>query len=567
MRKLIIGFAFFIFILLAIIIIDLPTVNKSEAATTCAVENAMCGGFAGTQCCSGLTCQLLNSFPDATGICLSQIMPLTITTVVSKSGLPYAYVNQAYSTNIIAVGGTGPYTWQVSAGSLPPGLTLSSPTCQLKVTPCQPPAVISGTPTTMGTYNFTITVQSGTESVSIPYILQVVDSPWVQILSLFSGNDPVYPDKTGRSIVSSSSLSVSAVAYACCSRSVMNFSSTTLSVNDLIFPTVSHIIETFGIPGPRDPVIGFGGDVILQPGDNVVKAAVADKFNQATSTSVKVFRVAYNITSPQNGTVFDLNSVGNGISQANSIKVVVHTNVPTGNVYVNGVYASMLDPSVGGDGMTWIAAISLTPGVNIITVNAPGYGGPAQDRMSVTFNPTRNSPAPPPLAFSANAISSSQIDLNITGPDYYNSPTDLRVYRNGVQQQPVLIPLMPGKFTFKYSDMGLAANTAYSYYVATYDGSLTYSPLLNKSRTVSAKTWPAMSTKFIIGDNIKVYGTSVLNVRTLPLTSGSLAGSQKNGAKGKVIGGPVWANSYWWWQIDYLTGADGWSVQNYLVKY
>jgi Putative Ig domain len=46
-----------------------------------------------------------------------------------------------------ATGGTPAYTWSITAGSLPAGLTLAATT-----------GIISGTPTTSGTYNFTATV-------------------------------------------------------------------------------------------------------------------------------------------------------------------------------------------------------------------------------------------------------------------------------------------------------------------------------------------------------------------------------------------------------------------------
>jgi hypothetical protein len=48
-----------------------------------------------------------------------------------------------YSVALAATGGTGPYTYSISSGSLPPGLTLSST------------GAIGGTPTTAGTYTFT----------------------------------------------------------------------------------------------------------------------------------------------------------------------------------------------------------------------------------------------------------------------------------------------------------------------------------------------------------------------------------------------------------------------------
>lgn len=57
-------------------------------------------------------------------------------------------IGVAYSETISVQSGTGPYTFSVSVGALPPGLTLGSTT-----------GVISGTPTsTAATYNFTIKV-------------------------------------------------------------------------------------------------------------------------------------------------------------------------------------------------------------------------------------------------------------------------------------------------------------------------------------------------------------------------------------------------------------------------
>ena len=63
------------------------------------------------------------------------------------SSLPNATTGIAYSQTIPATGGSGSgYTFTVSSGSLPAGLTLSSG------------GVLSGTPTTVGSYNFTVQV-------------------------------------------------------------------------------------------------------------------------------------------------------------------------------------------------------------------------------------------------------------------------------------------------------------------------------------------------------------------------------------------------------------------------
>ena len=69
--------------------------------------------------------------------------PLTITTTSLSDGT----VGVAYSDTLEATGGVAPYTWAITEGNLPDGLSLDPSTGK-----------ISGTPTTPGTFNFTVQV-------------------------------------------------------------------------------------------------------------------------------------------------------------------------------------------------------------------------------------------------------------------------------------------------------------------------------------------------------------------------------------------------------------------------
>ena len=48
--------------------------------------------------------------------------------------------------------------------------------------------------------------------------------------------------------------------------------------------------------------------------------------------------------------------------------------------------------------------------------------------------------------------------------------------------------------------------------------------------------------------------------------TGKLLGAQATGAQGIVVGGPISASGFSWWQMNYNSGADGWSAENFLVK-
>lgn len=71
---------------------------------------------------------------------------------ISPGTLPNGTKGVLYLQTLIASGGIAPYTYAVTSGSLPPGLTLNAST-----------GVITGTPTAEAVYNFTVTA---TDSLS-----------------------------------------------------------------------------------------------------------------------------------------------------------------------------------------------------------------------------------------------------------------------------------------------------------------------------------------------------------------------------------------------------------------
>jgi len=72
---------------------------------------------------------------------------------ISTTSIPIGTTGTAYSTALTATGGTSPYTWSVTSGGLPAGLTLSSA------------GAISGTPTTSGSASFMAQVKDSASNV------------------------------------------------------------------------------------------------------------------------------------------------------------------------------------------------------------------------------------------------------------------------------------------------------------------------------------------------------------------------------------------------------------------
>ncbi len=108
--------------------------------------NSSTGLISGTPTSAG-TSSVTVTATDTTGASGSASFTWTVTPApleVTTTSLPGATLGSAYSATLAATGGTPPYLWSVTAGSLPPGLSLSSS------------GTISGTPAVAGTYPVTV---------------------------------------------------------------------------------------------------------------------------------------------------------------------------------------------------------------------------------------------------------------------------------------------------------------------------------------------------------------------------------------------------------------------------
>ncbi len=148
--------------------------------------NTSTGAITGTPTTYGtfnFTAQVVDSTGKAAGTttanCSIVISPPAITLACATST---GQVGVAYSSALVATGGVPPYTFSITSGSLPPGLTLNTST-----------GAITGTPTTYGTFNFTAKVvdSTGTAAGTTTANCSIVISPPAITLACPTGTGQV----------------------------------------------------------------------------------------------------------------------------------------------------------------------------------------------------------------------------------------------------------------------------------------------------------------------------------------------------------------------------------------
>ena len=133
--------------------------------------NTSTGAITGAPTTAG-TSSITVQAADTKGLVGTKALSIAVTApavlAISTTSLAGGTVGTAYSVTLAAAGGTKPYTWSISTGTLPAGLTLNSST-----------GAITGTPTTSGASSITVRVTDAaartiTKALSINVVLPAI---------------------------------------------------------------------------------------------------------------------------------------------------------------------------------------------------------------------------------------------------------------------------------------------------------------------------------------------------------------------------------------------------------
>lgn len=126
------------------------------------------GAISGTPAGLGafsFTAKVSDSFSPTQEAIRTFTITVTSTFAISTATLPNAIPDLAYSQQLQTTGGTGPFSWSVTNGKLPVGLTLSAA------------GLLSGTATLAGSETFTVTVTDSRAASTTRTFTLVVDPP------------------------------------------------------------------------------------------------------------------------------------------------------------------------------------------------------------------------------------------------------------------------------------------------------------------------------------------------------------------------------------------------------
>lgn len=326
-------------------------------------------------------------------------------------------VGVAYPTLALqSAGGSPPYSYTLTSGALPPGLTLSS-------------GNISGTPVTAGTYYFTLQVEDST----LPFSARAYLPVKMVILPSFSGPQPriLGPSTIVPAATAGTALPVGTAAQAVGGGGTYSWTATGLPPGLAINATTGAITGTptsSGLSGPLTAtLVSEGAMLVTIPAANLTNPGILRLTATTPAPGGGISNEAqFYIYGPQPQVTAVLNAASfrQGIVSPGEILTIYGLGLGPATL-------TLFDPSVPAPQIS--AALPLTGAQTTVTING----------------------TPAPILYTSTNQVSVIVPYGVTGPN-----ADVVVSFGGVASQPFTVSWAatnPGVFTVDASGRGQAA--------------------------------------------------------------------------------------------------------------
>ena len=394
---------------------------------------------------------------SATETIVISASPLQITT----SSLPSGSVGAGYSSGLTATGGTAAYTWSITAGSLPAGLTLASN------------GTISGTPTTGATSTFTVSVhdsgnpvqtQSATETIVVSgTALKITSStlPSATVGTAYSstlaasGGTPAYTWSitagslpAGLTLASTGTISGTpttgtATTFTVSVHDSGNPVQTQSASETITFSTAPLKISTTSLPSAKggqsysQALVATGGTLMYKWA--IASGSLPTGLSLSSSTGVISGVPTSTGTSVFTTTVSDSSSPTQMTSAAMTVVVsgtsLSITSSALASATVGSAYSQTLQASGGTTPYTWsVTSGQLPAGLSLSASTGTISGTPTSNAVSSSFvvtvtdssSPVQTTTASTSIAVASNsiaplAITSSSLPSGTSGTSYSTS--------------------------------------------------------------------------------------------------------------------------------------------------
>jgi hypothetical protein len=561
--------------------------------------NPAAGVISGTPTQATSTPDLLTiRVSDSSNVPQSAVATLTLTVVgaasitIAPAALPSGQVGVAYSQALTATGGTAPYTWALSSGTLPAGLTFSTSTGTISGTPT---AAVNATPLTFKvtdtsspvltqtTVGLTLTITPATLVITTASLPNgQLGVAYSATLAATGGTVPYTWSLTSGTLPSGLQLNAATGAIAGTPTVAVNATPLTFKVVDsgnpartksvnltLTIAAATLAITTTTLPNgqvgvPYSTTLAATGGTLpytwtitsgaLPAGLqlNAATGAIAGTPTAAATATPLTFKVV------DSGAPAQTKSVNLTLTIVAATLVITTTTLPNGQVLVS--YSAMLAATGGTAPYTWaltsgsLDGLTLNPatgaitGIPLLPVNASPVtftvtdsGVPAQVKsVNLTFTI-----APPGLAISTTSLPNGQVGtpysstLAATGgtPPYTWSITagtlpailQLNGATGAITGMPTT-PVVATPLTFKVVDSGLVPQTQ------SVNLTLTITPLALAITTTSPLPTGLINTPY----STTLAATGGTLPLTWTITSGALpTGVLLDAASGAIAGTPT----------------------------